>query len=791
MEKTGYEAESIKILEGLEAVRKRPAMYIGDVSSKGLHHLVFEVVDNSIDEAMAGFCDSIDVNIHIDNSITIVDNGRGIPVDMHPEVGKPAAEVVLTTLHAGGKFDNNTYKVSGGLHGVGVSVVNALSESFYIEIRRGGRVYVQSYERGMPKEPLCEIGETKGTGTKITFKPDGGVFADTEFNFDLLSERLRELSFLNKGIRISIRDERTEKERQFHYEGGIVSFIEYLNRNKNPLFMPPIYIEVEKDNISIELAMLYNDGYKEDVFSFANNIRTREGGTHLAGFRSALTRTINAYAVANGLLKGDVAITGDDVREGLSAVLTVKIPNPQFEGQTKTKLGNAEAQGLVTQVVNEKLSQYLEENPKSARLIVSKAIMASRARDAARKARELTRRKGALETSMLPGKLADCQEKDPALCELFIVEGDSAGGSAKAGRDRKYQAILPLRGKLLNVEKARLEKMLANQEIMTLLTALGCGVGKDDFDVNRIRYHKIILMTDADVDGSHIRTLILTLFYRQMEEVIKRGYLYIAQPPLYKVTKGKTEKYIKDDHELYSYILNNGLNGRRLTINGSGEVVEGSALVNVINRMSDYRSLLGKLAHRGYPREVVERMLDMDITSREFFLEKENLAAIAEGFRDADVKIIADEQHGGYALEWIVKKSGERLKVNWDLVTSVEYQRLREIKKRIEKYNRPPFTLVDGKGGTRLFEDSGDLVGHIVGICKEGINIQRYKGLGEMNPEQLWDTTMNPETRRLLQVRIDDAVEADNVFTLLMGDQVEPRREFIQSNALEVKRLDI
>jgi len=789
----GYEAESIKILEGLEAVRKRPAMYIGDVTIKGLHHLVFEVVDNSIDEAMAGYCTEVEINIHIDNSVTISDNGRGIPVDIHPEAKISAAEVVLTTLHAGGKFDNNTYKVSGGLHGVGVSVVNALASSFYVEIRRNGKVYVQSYKRGAPEEPLKEIGEAKGTGTKITFKPDDEIFSETEFNFDLLSERLRELSYLNKGIKIVIRDERTDKEREFHYEGGIVSFIEYLNRNKNPLFTPPIYIEVEKDNIAIELAMLYNDGYKEDVFSFANNIHTREGGTHLSGFRSALTRTINAYASANGLLKGDMTITGDDVREGLSAVVTVKVPNPQFEGQTKTKLGNSEVQGLVTQVVNERLAQYLEENPKNAKLIISKAIMASQAREAAKRARDLTRRKGALESSMLPGKLADCQEKDPALCEIFIVEGDSAGGSAKMGRDRKHQAILPLKGKILNVEKARIEKMLANQEIRTLLTALGGGIGKNDFDANKIRYHKIILMTDADVDGSHIRTLLLTLFYRQMEEIIRRGYLYIAQPPLYKLSKGKSEKYIKDDQELNSYLLETWLTGRSLKFNGSSEDMSGATLVNLINKMNDYRNLMEKLVFRGYPREVVESMQDKNIMAKEFFLNQDNLIDIAKEFKasNVDVRIISDEEHGGYALEWTDKRSAARLKVNWDLVTSVEYQRLHAIRRQLEKYDNPPFTLVTEKGDETVLNNADELVSHVVKTSKEGISIQRYKGLGEMNPEQPWETTMDPERRRLVQVRIDDAVEADNVFTLLMGDQVEPRREFIQTNALEVKQLDI
>ena len=789
----GYDAESIKILEGLEAVRKRPAMYIGDKSTKGLHHLVFEVVDNSIDEAMAGFCNRVEVIIHIDNSITVSDDGRGIPVDMHKEAGKSAAEVVLTTLHAGGKFENNAYKVSGGLHGVGVSVVNALSSEFDLEIRRGGKVYAQTYKKGAPLAPLKEMGDAKGAGTKITFKPDDEIFTETEFIFDYLSERLRELSYLNKGITILIKDERNDKSKEFHYEGGIVSFIEYMNRNKNPLFTPPVYISAEKNNITIEIAFLYNDGYKEDVFSFANNIHTREGGTHLSGFRSALTRSINAYASSAGFLKGDITITGDDVREGLTAVVTVKIPEPQFEGQTKTKLGNSEVQGLVTQAVNESLSIFFEENPKIAKTIVSKAITASQAREAAKRARDLTRRKGALDSSNLPGKLADCQEKNPALCELFVVEGDSAGGSAKQGRDRKYQAILPLRGKILNVEKARLDKMLGNEQIRNLITAMGSAIGKDDFDINKMRYHKIIIMTDADVDGSHIRTLLLTLFHRHMEEVIKRGYLYIAQPPLYKVSKGKKERYINDDKELNDYLLEVELTGKKLTLSDNS-IVEGTSLVNVIRKMIEHKNLVDRLDDRGYPKAVVEAMLAMEIESKDFFLNEDNLKVLAELFKDAEQKATtrADEEHGGYALEWHDKKTGVSKKINWDLVMSVEYQRLRDIKEKLKAYDKPPFNLNGGKKGEVITADSsGDLIAHVIEVFKDGINIQRYKGLGEMNADQLWDTTMDPDHRNLLQVRIDDAVEADNIFTLLMGEQVEPRREFIQTHALEVRQLDV
>lgn len=787
-----YQADSIKILEGLEAVRKRPAMYIGDNTIRGLSHLVFEVVDNSIDEALAGFCAKIDVIIHIDNSITISDDGRGIPVDIHPDTNTSAAEVVMTTLHAGGKFDQDAYKVSGGLHGVGVSVVNALSSAFYLEIRRDGKVYSQSYVKGVPVASLKEMGEATGTGTKITFKADGEIFPNTKFNFEILSERLRELSFLNKGVRILIKDERSDKEHDFHYEGGIVSFIEYLNRNKKTLFAPPIFIEDDQARIAMELAMAYNDGYKEDVFSFANNIHTREGGTHLAGFRSALTRTINSYAISNGLIKKEASISGDDVREGLTAVLSVKIPEPQFEGQTKTKLGNAEVQGMVASVINKKLTQFLEENPKEARFIVSKATMAAQAREAAKRARDLTRRKSVLESSLLPGKLADCQEKDPALCELYLVEGDSAGGSAKQGRDRKYQAILPLKGKILNVEKARFEKMLASEEIRKLVTAIGSGIGMDDFNISKIRYNKIILMTDADVDGSHIRTLLLTLFFRHMEEIIHRGYLYIAKPPLYKVSKGKNSRYITDDKELESHLLEIGLKGKELAISGSEETFSEQTLINLVAKMIDYGKLLNNLIRRGYPKEVVELMLDENIMDKEYFLERGKLEKISEGFKETKFKvnIVDDQEHGGMALEWYDTRSGVSRTINWDLVLSAEYQLLHAIRRQIEKYDNPPFIL-RSKDSEASLNNRVELVEHVMKTSNNGISIQRYKGLGEMNADQLWETTMDPDRRTLQQVRINDAVAAEEIFTVLMGDQVEPRRDFIQEHALDVRNLDI
>ncbi len=798
MVKNVYDATKIKILEGLDAVRKRPAMYIGDTSTYGLHHLVYEVVDNSVDEAMAGYGKKIDVIIHIDNSVTVVDEGRGIPVDMHKEVNKPAAEVVLTTLHAGGKFDNESYKVSGGLHGVGVSVVNALSKKLEVEIRRDGKVYTQSYEKGKPITELKVIGKTTASGTKIKFKPDDEIFEVNNFNFDILSQRLREMAFLNKGLKINVIDERNNKSHEFYYEGGIVSFIEYLNRNKTPLFKEPVYIYKERDSTSIEVSLQYNDGYNEEVFSFANNINTRDGGTHLIGFRSALTRTINNYASSKAMLKGDVNITGEDVREGLTAVLSVKIPQPQFEGQTKAKLGNSEVKGMVETLVNERLIEFFEEKPSIAKLIVQKAINASQAREAARKARELTRRKGALDSGSLPGKLADCSERDPAHCEIYVVEGDSAGGSAKQGRDRKYQAILPLKGKILNVEKARFDKMLSNEEIKTLITALGTGIGTEDFNIDKTRYHKIIIMTDADVDGAHIRTLLLTFFYRQMTQIIEKGYLYIAQPPLYRVAKGKMERYIKDEKELNNYLLELGVEGRTLKI--GAKTYSGKNFTSVLKKFMEYSDLLESIKRKGYLEEVVNFLLREGIKEKDFFIEKEAVELLTKGLQKEkiDFEIVQDEEHGGYGIEWFDKRVGTKRKINWDLISMAEYQELLELYQNIGDIYNPPFKVILETRGERseskeerIFDDIGTLIEYITSEGKEGINLQRYKGLGEMNPDQLWATTMNPETRTLLQVRIEDVVEADDIFTVLMGDQVEPRREFIQTHALEVRNLDI
>ena len=798
MVKNVYDATKIKILEGLDAVRKRPAMYIGDTSTYGLHHLVYEVVDNSVDESMAGYGKKIDVIIHIDNSITVIDEGRGIPVDIHKEVNKPAVEVVLTTLHAGGKFDNESYKVSGGLHGVGVSVVNALSKKLEVEIRRDGKVYTQTYEKGKPITELKVIGKTTASGTKIKFKPDDEILEVNNFSFDILSQRLREMAFLNKGLKINIVDERNNKSHEFYYEGGIVSFIEYLNRNKTPLFKEPVYIYKERDSTSIEVSLQYNDGYNEEVFSFANNINTREGGTHLIGFRSALTRTINNYASSKAMLKGDVSITGEDVREGLTAVLSVKIPQPQFEGQTKAKLGNSEVKGMVETLVNEKLIEFFEEKPSIAKLIVQKAINASQAREAARKARELTRRKGAFDSCSLPGKLADCSERDPAHCEIYVVEGDSAGGSAKQGRDRKYQAILPLKGKILNVEKARFDKMLSNEEIKTLITALGTGIGTEDFNIDKTRYHKIIIMTDADVDGAHIRTLLLTFFYRQMTQIIEKGYLYIAQPPLYRVAKGKMERYIKDEKELNNYLLELGVEGRTLKI--GAKTYSGKNFTSVLKKFMEYSDLLESIKRKGYMEEVVNFLLREGIKEKDFFIEREAVELLTNELKKEkiDFEIIQDEEHGGYGIEWFDKRVGTKRKINRDLISMAEYQELLEMHQNIGDIYNPPFKVILEIRGERseskeerIFDDISTLIEYITSEGKDGINLQRYKGLGEMNPDQLWATTMNPETRTLLQVRIEDVVEADDIFTVLMGDQVEPRREFIQTHALEVRNLDI
>ena len=787
-----YDASKIRVLEGLEGVRLRPAMYIGNTSSGGLHHLVYEVVDNSIDEAQAGYCDRVEVTIHIDNSVTVEDNGRGIPVDMHPTEKRPAAEVVLTMLHAGGKFDNKSYKVSGGLHGVGVSVVNALSEALDLEIWRDGNVYAMRFERGRTVGAFHQTGTTKRRGTKVHFKPDPTVFEETVYSFDTLSQRLRELAFLNEGVTIVIQDERAENRRhEFSYKGGIVSFVEHLNKNKNPVHPKPIHIRSERDGIAAEVALQYNDGYNEIVFSFANSINTLEGGTHLSGFRSALTRTINNYA-SRISSKEAVSLSGDDVREGLTAVISVKLPNPQFEGQTKTKLGNSDVKGLVETMLNDKLAAYLEENPGVARKILEKGLEAMRAREAARKAKELTRRKGALDSGSLPGKLADCQETDPAKSELFLVEGDSAGGSAKQGRDRRNQAILPLRGKILNVEKARFDKMLGSQEIRTIITALGTGIGEGDYDHNRLRYHRVIIMTDADVDGSHIRTLLLTFFYRQMPQVIERGHLYIAQPPLYKVKRGKVEEYLAHDDDLNRFLMEQASKERAVKVQGGGRL-EGNELRHVLDRLTRYQMHLDLMKKRGIDPGLVERLIEAGLSEIGQFEKPEPLQAVREtieasGFRTGDLE--RDEEHGRYRFEVASSQRGKPpILVSWDLVSSIEYKTLQSLDSELTALRGPLAVAENGHEtgvGGRL-----ELLRYLMDEGKKGLTIQRYKGLGEMNPGQLWETTMNPETRRMLKVNVADTVEADEIFTVLMGDVVEPRRKFIEENALDVRNLDI
>ena len=790
-----YSADKIKVLEGLEAVQKRPAMYIGSTGPAGLHHLVYEIVDNSIDEALAGFCDQVNVTIHIDGSITVVDNGRGIPVDRHTS-GKSAAEVALTVLHAGGKFDNDSYKVSGGLHGVGVSVVNALSETLDLEIWRNGQVHNQSYVRGTPTGELEITGTTKRRGTKITFKPDTQIFESTVFSFDVLAQRLRELAFLNGGIVITLDDERDGKAHKFHYEGGIVSFVTHLNKNKTAVNDKPIYMRGEKDGIDSEIAMQWNDGYAEAIYSFANNINTHEGGTHLSGFRSALTRTINNYATKNNLAKDlKESVTGDDIREGLTAVISVKIPHPQFEGQTKTKLGNTEVKGIVETVLNDRLGAYLEENPSVAKKIVGKAIDAARAREAARKARDLVRRKGALDGSSLPGKLADCQERDPARSELYIVEGESAGGSAKQGRDRRFQAILPLKGKILNVEKARFDKMLGSDEIKTMIAALGCGIGAEDFDIEKLRYHRIIIMTDADVDGSHIRTLLLTFFYRQLPKIIEQGYISIAQPPLFRAKRGKSETYIKDERELDGYLIGRATEARAVKIAGGPEI-KGPELEKLLQRTIARQKLLVVAERRGYPREIVEALVAAG-ADREYFAEKEKLAPLAEMLTSPTraVGVARDEEHNRFSLRVEDRSSGypRQYEIGVEFLSSVEY---RSLLANAKDFPAIAGDIVVSSTGEDAAADVkltslDELVEFFIAAGKKGVAINRYKGLGEMNPEQLWETTMDPQVRTLLQVRAEDHTEADLMFTTLMGDQVEPRRKFIEDNALDVKNLDV
>ncbi len=797
-----YDATSIKVLGGIEAVRKRPAMYIGSTGQIGLHHLVWEVVDNSVDEALAGECDRIEVTVHTDNSVTVIDNGRGIPVDIHKEEGRSAAEVVMTVLHAGGKFDTKSYKVSGGLHGVGVSVVNALSEWLDLEIWREGAgqgqqrqryTWEQSYERGKPLAPLKQTGKTERRGTKITFLPDREIFDSIEFNYDTLAQRLRELSFLNKGLTIVLNDERSEKHAEFHYTGGIAEFIKHLNKNKDVLHPTPIYAEAERDDVHMEFALQYNEGYAETVFSFANNINTVDGGTHLSGFRSALTRAINQFGQNQGLFK-DVKenLQGEDVREGLVAVISVKLQQPQFEGQTKGKL-NSDIQSTVASFVYEKLMEQFEKNPTVGRKICAKSVDAARAREAARKARELTRRKGALDSGGLPGKLADCQEKDPARCELFLVEGDSAGGSAKQGRDRRYQAILPLRGKILNVEKARFDKMLGHEEIRALITALGTGIGKDDFDATKLRYGKIIIMTDADVDGSHIRTLLLTFFYRQMYELVERGHVYIAQPPLYLIKKGKSLRYIRDEKEFRREVMRRATEDHAVEIgNGAKKVkLEGGELTNFLMALAEYIELFDKLEKRMGDARPVNAMLKAELGKRAELEDKAKLEAVskelkAEGFKTS---LKLDEEHNLNTLTFSSETLGERT-INWELVSSADYKRLLDLHRRVRNHDQPPF-VISSNGSQLTIEDRKELLEHVMTIGKKAFTVQRFKGLGEMNPNQLWETTMDAEKRTLLQVRVEDQVEADSIFTVLMGDAVEPRRQFIEGNALEVKNLDI
>jgi DNA gyrase subunit B len=809
-----YTEDDIKVLEGLEAVRKRPAMYIGNVDVAGLHHLVYEVVDNSIDEAMAGYCSQIDVIIHDDNSVSVIDNGRGIPVGIHKKEKIPAVEVVMTKLHAGGKFDNHSYKVSGGLHGVGVSVVNALSSFLEVEIYTDGNVYYQSYERGKKICKLTQKGKTRKQGTKVHFVPDPEIFQVTEFSYEVLVRRLKELAFLNKGLKITIEDERSDKKEVFLQKGGIVDFVKHLNRRHTPLHKKPIFMEGTRNDTQIEVSIQYNDTYTEKIFSFANNINTTEGGFHLIGFKAGLTRAINQYASNGNLPKNlQVKITGDDVREGMTAIISVRITNPQFEGQTKTKLGNSEVKGIVESLVNEKLSTFFEENPSVAKKIIAKGVDAARARDAAKRARDMARSKGAMVDATLPGKLAECQSSDPAERELFIVEGDSAGGSAKQARDRKYQAILPLKGKILNVEKARFDKILRSEEIKNIITALGTGVGKEEYNIEKIKYHKVIIMTDADVDGSHIRTLLLTFFYRQMPEIVEKGYLYIAQPPLFKIGKGKkSEKYLKNESELNDFVLKKICDGRKLTYKKDQEDLTGHRLFIFITSMSEYFMALARLEKRGIPANLAEMLIKEGVANKAFLQDEKRMSDLREklikkgcvvdelkfseerGVFEMTVKNTNAANDDDLMREPADKASGS-VKIGRGLVYSNDFQKCLDLSKNIIKYDFPPFTVShkdeDKKEEPQIGKNKSEVLDIFMQDGKKGLNIQRYKGLGEMNPDQLWETTMNPEKRSLFQVKVEDVVDTDEIFTILMGEAVEPRREFIQNNALEVSTLDI
>jgi DNA gyrase subunit B len=813
--RVSYDASSIEVLEGLEPVRKRPAMYIGTTGPDGLHHLVYEVVDNAIDEALAGFCQEITVTLHVDGSVTVTDDGRGIPVDMHKSENRPAVEVVMTTLHAGGKFDENSYKVSGGLHGVGVSVVNALSILLKLEVRRDGHIWRQNYKRGHPTGPLEDAGPSDATGTTVNFTPDGEIFQSVEFSFDVLSKRLRELSFLNAGVRILITDERAEKSHDFCYEGGIVSFVEHLNASRSPLHVPPVFISATKNMkqqgrevpVAVEVALQYNDSYNESVFSFANNINTSEGGTHLIGFRTALTRTINRYIATQNKSnsKGQAeTVSGDDLREGLTAVISVKLPQPEFEGQTKAKLGTSEVRGIVEGVVYQDLGAFLEENPRVAKPIVSKVLDASRARDAARKARDLARRKGALSGFSLPGKLADCQDRDPSKSELFIVEGDSAGGTAKQGRSRATQAILPIRGKILNVERARQDRVLSSTEIQAMIAAIGSGI-RPAFDVTKARYHKIIIMTDADVDGSHIRTLLLTFFYRQMKELFEAGYIYIAQPPLYKVKRGRAERYLKDEPALEDYLLDLALSGASVTAGEAVAPLDEHELRLLLRTASSYKKVLDRLALRVIDERVVDASIRVGLPLEDDFADADRLLgpvaeaiqaefAVLEPQVDAIEWNLEPHSSGGHRLVARTRRSGTSLSVVFDpeFLRGNDHQRLTRLHDEINAIGAGPYRLAAANDSEpEEFRSAARLLTFLLARGSKGVSVQRYKGLGEMNPDQLAETTMNVGSRTLLQVQVDDAVEADEVFTMLMGDVVEPRRNFIEENALNVHNLDV
>ena len=805
-----YKADQIKILKGLEAVRKRPGMYIGDTGARGLHHLVYEIVDNSVDEALVGVCTKIKVTIHVDNSITVIDDGRGIPVDIHKIEKVSAAELVYTKLHAGGKFneEGGAYKVSGGLHGVGAAVVNALSKWVRVEVKKNGKLYQLIFKYGKPVKPLEVISELENekkneTGTSVTFKPDNEIFEVHEFSYDTLSKRLREMAFLNRGLKIVLKDERTEKKEVYHYEGGISEYVTYLNRAKNAIHKAIIYFTQTRDDYEVEVAMQWTDSYSESLSSYANNIGTIEGGTHVSGFKTAVTRVLNNYAKDNNLLKNvKIKLVGDDMREGLTAIISVKLKNPQFEGQTKSKLGNSEVEGIVSSMVGESLKSFFEENPDLGKLVIRKTVDAASARDAARRARELTRRKNALDLGGLPGKMADCQEKNPELCEVYIVEGDSAGGSAKQGRNRKYQAVLPLRGKILNVEKARYDKMLASNEIKILIQALGTGIGKDNFNISKLRYHKIVIMTDADVDGSHIRTLILTLLYRQFPELIEHGYIYIAQPPLYKFKKGKTEKYLKDENELKDFLVKNSLKDAIVSFND--ELVENEALEVLIKKYTNYSQTISSYDIH-FDSLLLKKIIEDSIINSELLKDKEaikfELDKLIDHFNSIQsttlkkysYEIIEDAEHKSNIVKFNVKTTSrtKKFKLSQYFLESAEFAALLNGYDGISRYLAGEFIFEKEKSGKLNFNSLESLANFVFEDGKKGAYIQRYKGLGEMNPEQLWETTMDPSKRTLLQVKIEDTIEADQVFSVLMGDQVEPRRQFVEENALNVKNLDV